>query len=74
MDPGRCLCHVKSFGTGGVQESLAQIKIDSIPAILPSHWLQAQRMALLKDTRIRCGTSSSVNGRAREISAVEDEG
>ena len=66
-------CKVSRNGRG--LDSLTQIKIDSIPAILPSlHCVQAQKMALLKDTKILWGTSSSTNGIIWEIPNVDDEG
>ena len=65
----------KTFRNGWDLGSLTQIKIDSIPAILPSfHCVQAQNTALLKVTKILWGTSSCTNGSIWEIPDADNEG
>ena len=65
----------KIFQNARGVDSLTQIRIDSIPEILPSfHCIQAQKMALLKDTKIRWATSSCTNGSIWETPDVGNEG
>jgi len=67
------VCQISRNGRG--PEPLTQIRIDSMPAILPSfHCVQAQKIAVLKDIRIRCGTSSCTNGSIWVIPDVDNEG